>query len=79
MDNNYWRIGNSNSIKLWYDNWLGMTIMDRLGLFPCSVHSLQSIVVDFLVDHTSNIPACFAHSFPDIVVEMTQIVSSLID
>lgn len=45
--------------------------MDKLGLSSRLMHSLKSSVIDILVNHTWNIPASFARSFIDIVVEMT--------
>jgi hypothetical protein len=63
--NSRWIIGNGDSIHLWLDNWMGVSLVSFLELPPQMFPSLKARLASVIVDGNWHIPH-FIHGYPQV-------------
>ena len=74
-----WLIGANSQRDFWHDNWLGVPILDILGIPNYLATFLRAKVFDFIVDGSWVLHEDFRIRFPDICLRIDQIAISPIE
>ena len=79
-----WIVGTGTNIKLWTDNWLGISLVDLLHIPPFLHKQLRDSVADVIVDGAVHLPAALladpavASRVADIVLPTAPLLDSLV-